>query len=85
MAEGLGPVTARKPLQQQYEHVLRMDQKMRDLVRQIPSFLLREDAALSSQVPWLSIARRSLAITAADKVSFPLFPFHKIFTSHGLF
>ncbi|KAL1303769.1 hypothetical protein AAFC00_007108 [Neodothiora populina] len=68
LAEGLGPVKQRKPLQQQYEHVLRMDQKMREMVRQIPSFMLREDATDQSRAPWLSIARRSLAITAADKI-----------------
>lgn len=68
LSDGLGPVSNRKPLQQQYDHVLRMDQKMREMVRQIPSFLLREDVQEQSRIPWLSIARRSLAITAAEKI-----------------
>ena len=70
LAEGLGPLNKRKPLQQQYDHVLKMDQKMRETVRKIPSFMLREDNTEQSRIPWLSIARRSLAITAADKVCF---------------
>lgn len=71
LAEGLGPVSKRNPIQQQYNHVLRMDHKMRDTVRQIPAFLLREGATEQFNAPWLSIARRSLAITAADKVRVP--------------
>lgn len=69
LAEGLGPMGKRRPIHEQYEHVLRMDQKMREVVHQIPAFMLREDAAEYSEIPWLGIARRSLAITAADKVS----------------
>lgn len=69
LANGMGPLNDRKPAHRQYEHVLRMDQKMRHAVRMIPSFLLRQDAVLEAQVPWLGIARQSLAITSAEKVS----------------
>lgn len=68
LADGLGPMTKRKPRREQYEHVLRIDQKMRAIVNSIPPFLLRADQAKEAQIPWLGIARRSLAITAAEKI-----------------
>jgi hypothetical protein len=67
----LGPLWNRKPLREQYRDVIRGDRDMRHFVDEIPSFLLREDT--TEQVlkkPWLDIARRSLAITAAEKVSY---------------
>lgn len=67
--DGLGPLSKRKSLEEQYRHVLRMDGKMRDLVRTIPGFLLRQDMEKESLVGWLKIARHSLAITASEKVS----------------
>lgn len=69
LAESLGAVRKRESLSEQYAHVLRIDQKMREIVLQIPPTLLREDAPGQHHTPWLGIARRSLAITAADKVS----------------
>ncbi|KAH0848269.1 hypothetical protein FOPE_02225 [Fonsecaea pedrosoi] len=66
--DGLGPLNARKSLAEQYQHVLRMDQKMRDIVQTIPDFLLRHDAQKEALVGWLGIARCSLAITAAEKI-----------------
>ena len=68
LIDGLGPMNRRKPLREQYEHILRVDQRMRAVVRNIPTFLLRPDAVKEAQFPWLSIARRSLAITAAEKI-----------------
>lgn len=68
LADGLGPLRARKSLQEQYEHILTMDRKMRQVVRSIPSYFLREEPALEAQVPWLGIARQSMAITAAEKI-----------------
>lgn len=68
LADGLGPMTRRKPSREQYEHILRIDQKMRAIVNSIPPFLLRSDKAKEAQIPWLGIARRSLAITAAEKI-----------------
>ncbi|CAK7215080.1 hypothetical protein SCUCBS95973_002357 [Sporothrix curviconia] len=68
LADGLGPLRARKPLHEQYEHILAMDQKMRQVVRAIPPFFLRQDPVLEAQVPWLAIARQSMAITAAEKI-----------------
>ncbi|KIW15467.1 hypothetical protein PV08_05513 [Exophiala spinifera] len=66
--DGLGPLNARKPLAEQYQHVLRMDQRMRNVVQTIPGFLLRHDVQKEALVGWLGIARRSLAITAAEKI-----------------
>lgn len=68
LADGMGPLKDRKPVHKQYEHVLAMDQKMRKVVRAIPRFLLQENLQLESQIPWLGIARHSLAVTAAEKV-----------------
>jgi hypothetical protein len=66
----LGPLWNRKPVREQYRDVIRGDRDMRHLVGDIPSFLLREDIAERMMVdkPWLDMARRSLAITAAEKV-----------------
>jgi hypothetical protein len=68
LVDGFGPMKARKPMRQQYEHILHIDQKMRAVVKNIPSFLLRPDKAKEDQITWLGIARRSLAITAAEKI-----------------
>jgi hypothetical protein len=69
LAESLGSERKRELPAEQYAHVLRIDQKMRNTICQIPPTLLREDAPGQHHLPWLGIARRSLAITAADKVS----------------
>ena len=68
LVDGLGPMHRRKSHREQYEHILRVDQKMRDIVKAIPPFLLRPDPVREAQIPWLTIARRSLAITAAEKI-----------------
>jgi hypothetical protein len=68
LVDGFGPMKARKPPRQQYEHILHVDQKMRAVVKNIPSFLLRPDKQKEEQILWLGIARRSLAITAAEKI-----------------
>lgn len=68
LVDGFGPLKQRKTIEEQYEHVLRIDTRMREMARQIPTFLLREVTNEHLDKPWLSIARRSLAITAADKV-----------------
>ncbi|KAJ5423855.1 Monooxygenase FAD-binding [Penicillium cf. griseofulvum] len=68
LVDGLGPMKSRKPLRQQYEHILHIDQKMRGIVKNIPPFFLRGDKTKEAQIPWLAIARRSLAITAAEKI-----------------
>ncbi|CAG8921005.1 unnamed protein product [Penicillium salamii] len=68
LVDGFGPMKSRKPMRQQYEHILHIDQKMRAVVKNIPSFLLRPDKVKEEQIKWLGIARRSLAITAAEKI-----------------
>ncbi|KAK1518679.1 serine carboxypeptidase [Colletotrichum costaricense] len=68
LADGMGPLRAQKPAREQYAHVLRMDQKMREKVQSIPRFLLQKDELLEGQCAWLGVARQSLAITAAEKI-----------------
>ncbi|QQK44268.1 Fungal transcriptional regulatory protein, N-terminal [Penicillium digitatum] len=68
LVDGLGPMKSRKPMREQYEHILKIDQKMRGVVKNIPPFLLRADKTKDAEIPWLAIARRSLAITAAEKI-----------------
>lgn len=68
LVDGLGPMKHRKPHREQYQHILQVDQKMRAVVKDIPPFLLRPDKEKEEQIPWLGIARRSLAITAAEKI-----------------
>lgn len=65
-----GPVWSRKPVREQYRDVIRNDQVFRQLIGDLPPFLLREDTAMYMvDKPWIEIARRSLAITAAEKVN----------------
>ncbi|KAJ0299207.1 hypothetical protein Brms1b_013216 [Colletotrichum noveboracense] len=68
LADGMGPLRAQKPAMEQYSHVLRMDQKMREQVQSIPRFLLQKDEVLEGECAWLGVARQSLAITAAEKI-----------------
>lgn len=68
LQEGLGPMKQRKRLREQYEHILEVDTRMRSTVRGFPVFLLRQDAQHEARLPWLGTARRSLAITAAEKI-----------------
>ncbi len=71
--DGLGPLASRKPLPAIYEHILKCDRNMRLLIQQVPPFLLR-DAGPPRTPPgspapaWLHTARRTLAISAADKI-----------------
>lgn len=66
--DGLGPMKERKSPREQYEHLLRIDARMRAAVRGFPVFLLRQDIQHEERLPWLGTARRSLAITAAEKI-----------------
>ncbi|KAI8651877.1 C6 zinc finger domain containing protein [Fusarium sp. Ph1] len=68
LVDGMGPMKARKPVHEQYEHILRIDQKMRQVVRKIPRCLLQPDEVLDARLPWLGIARQSLSVTAAEKI-----------------
>ncbi|KAJ9142975.1 Fungal transcriptional regulatory protein, N-terminal [Pleurostoma richardsiae] len=51
-----------------YQHVLEIDLKLRDLASQMPSFLLRQTAEDPRWPSWVSWARKTLTISAADKV-----------------
>lgn len=51
-----------------YEHVVSVDGKMRRLVASIPHAILRSEDNRESKPEWLVLARRTLAIAAADKV-----------------
>ncbi|PYH43874.1 uncharacterized protein BP01DRAFT_375025 [Aspergillus saccharolyticus JOP 1030-1] len=68
LIDGLGAMSQPKPLREQYTHVLRLDQHMRAVVKGFPAFLLQPDPQAELDIPWLAIARRSLAITAAEKI-----------------
>ncbi len=74
LLDGLGPMGARKPIPQIHDHILACDRAMRANVQKIPEFLLRDTAtggaagAAGSSLPWLPLARRTLAISAAEKI-----------------
>ncbi|RDI84230.1 hypothetical protein Vi05172_g5654 [Venturia inaequalis] len=51
-----------------YEHVINVDRQMRKVVTKIPSAILRDHGAAGRGPEWLTLARRTLAITAADKI-----------------
>lgn len=68
MRDGLGSVKNQKSLQEQYMHILSIDRRMRDTVKTFPPYFLRQDVQQESLIPWLGVARRSLAITAAEKI-----------------
>lgn len=68
LLDKLGPIRYREPTLEQYRTIIDFDHSMRQLVSNIPTFLLRDEGQDTSSLPWLSIARRSLAITAADKI-----------------
>lgn len=69
LLDGLGPMKGRKPVGEIYEHILAFDQAMRSNVQRIPEFLLRESAPDGgADLLWLPLARRTLAISAAEKI-----------------
>jgi hypothetical protein len=68
MRDGLGPVKSQKSLQEQYMHILSIDRRMRETVKAFPPYFLRQDLVKEASIPWLGVARRSLAITAAEKI-----------------
>ena len=71
LLDGLGPMDHRKPPLEAYKHILACDRMMRANVAKIPEYLLRDDgpaAAKNVAVPWLPLARRTLAISAAEKI-----------------
>jgi hypothetical protein len=52
-----------------YQAVLEADRRMRKLVGALPGVVLRaQDPALEPKASWIPTARRTLAISAADKV-----------------
>lgn len=53
LQDGLGPMKNRKPVREQYEHVLRVDTRMRATVRGFPNFLLRQDSQHEARLPSL--------------------------------
>jgi len=67
LLDDLKPLVGGASNQTQYQLVIEKDHRMRELVLSIPTFLLRPNVE-NDLIPWLSIARRSLTITAADKV-----------------
>lgn len=57
-----------QPIEDRYPHVLEMDLKMRDLVSSLPAFLKRTEPEDPAWPTWVSWARSTLTISAADKV-----------------
>jgi hypothetical protein len=55
-------------LTSRYEHVIYIDRQMRRVVTKIPSAILRTHETPETEPEWLTLARRTLAIAAADKV-----------------
>ena len=56
-----------------YQAVLEADRRMRQLVGALPGVVLRaQDPTVEPTAPWISTARRTLAISAADKVCLEL-------------
>ena len=56
-----------------YQAVLEADRRMRQLMGALPGVVLRaQDPALESKASWIHTARRTLAISAADKVCIAL-------------
>ncbi|RDW60613.1 hypothetical protein BP6252_11996 [Coleophoma cylindrospora] len=52
-----------------YEHVIDVDRRMRQVVAKIPPIFLRNrNAEATHEAEWMTVARRTLAIAAADKV-----------------
>ncbi|KAJ9646183.1 hypothetical protein H2204_000846 [Knufia peltigerae] len=57
-----------QPIEDRYPHVLEMDLKMRDLVSSLPAFLKRTEPEDPAWPTWVSWARSTLTISAADKI-----------------
>ena len=60
--------TAQESISDQYEHVVEIDNRMRQFVGTIPPILLRKGSEQINEAVWLGTARRTLALAAADKV-----------------
>ncbi|KAI1370208.1 hypothetical protein F4677DRAFT_458029 [Hypoxylon crocopeplum] len=67
LVDGAHRLSAQGP-DQQYQHVLSMDLRMRNLVSKIPPFFLRKTPEDPNWPPWVSWARQTLTISAADKI-----------------
>ncbi|KAJ9157219.1 Monooxygenase, FAD-binding [Pleurostoma richardsiae] len=68
LLDGLGITNNQRSVSERYKHVLSMDRRMRETVRRFPPCFLKQDPENEARLPWLHIARRSLAITAAEKI-----------------
>ncbi|EFX06239.1 hypothetical protein CMQ_6560 [Grosmannia clavigera kw1407] len=72
--DGLGPMSARKTPAEMYDHIQACDRAMRVHIANIPEFLLRKEggatatATCPASLPWIPLARHTLAISAAEMI-----------------
>lgn len=68
LVDKLNSNLGQQPIEDRYPYVLEMDLKMRDLVSSLPAFLKRTEPEDPTWPAWVSWARSTLTISAADKV-----------------
>lgn len=70
LLDGLGSSNTQTSLLEVYKHVISSDMAFRSLMQKVPSFLMRESQSPDEEAwpVWVPLARRSLAISAADKI-----------------
>ncbi|KAI9163565.1 nitrate assimilation regulatory protein nira [Paramyrothecium foliicola] len=68
LLDGLGPLKKCRPLRDVYKHIISTDETLRNMISDVPVFLLHESPEDDPSHVWLPLARKSLAITAAVKI-----------------
>ena len=69
LVDGIYSLKSSIAVERRYQHVLAIDLNMRSLVATLPAFLMRGTSQDPRWPPWVSWARSTLTISAADKVS----------------
>jgi hypothetical protein len=69
LLDGIGHAQRRRSLNDAYKQVLSSERELRALLKNIPAFFLNPGAIQAGiQTEWITVARRSLSISMADKV-----------------